>query len=104
MRTPVARVAVHFEVESLDVRPTRVRVGDVDRAADEAGLVEYLLGGERDHITPPAQVFALGDACGTPPEQIRTFLSTGGHLGLFMGSEALREHWPVLLADVRKRS
>jgi poly(3-hydroxybutyrate) depolymerase len=63
-----------------------------------------LLGGERDHITPPAQVFALEDACGTPSEQVRTSLSTGGHLGLFMGREALGDHWPALLADVRRRS
>ena len=81
----------------LEIGGTRVELDKIDMPLN-------LLGGERDHITPPAQVFALGDACGTPPEQIRTFLSTGGHLGLFMGSEALREHWPVLLADVRKRS
>jgi poly(3-hydroxyalkanoate) synthetase len=74
-----------------------VEVGRIDMPLN-------LLGGERDHITPPAQVFALGDACSTPPEQIRTFLSPGGHLGLFMGREALREHWPRLLADVHRRS
>jgi hypothetical protein len=28
----------------------------------------------------------------------------GGHLGLFMGSEALREHWPPLMANVAARS
>jgi hypothetical protein len=28
----------------------------------------------------------------------------GGHLGLFMGREALRDHWPALLAAVRANS
>jgi hypothetical protein len=49
-------------------------------------------------------VFALADACGTPADEVRTSLSTGGHLGLFMGREALRDHWPALLAGVRRRS
>jgi len=30
--------------------------------------------------------------------------TAGGHLGLFMGHESLREHWPPLLAAVRERS
>jgi poly(3-hydroxybutyrate) depolymerase len=64
----------------------------------------YLLGGATDHITPPAQVFALADHAATPAEQVTRRVSSGGHLGLFMGSEALREHWPALLADVYARS
>ena len=34
----------------------------------------------------------------------RSTSNSGGHLGLFMGSEALREHWPPILASVYKRS
>ena len=30
----------------------------------------------------------------TPAEQVTRHVTTGGHLGLFMGHEALREHWP----------
>jgi hypothetical protein len=30
--------------------------------------------------------------------------SAGGHLGLFMGHEALRNHWPRLLSAVLERS
>jgi poly(3-hydroxyalkanoate) synthetase len=63
-----------------------------------------LLGGERDHITPPEQVFALEELCSTPAEQVHKHLTAGGHLGLFMGREALREYWPALLADVRRHS
>lgn len=63
-----------------------------------------LLAGATDHITPPDQVFALGDAVATPPEAVTRRLTTGGHLGLFMGREALREHWPPIMADVARRS
>ena len=31
-------------------------------------------------------------------------MNSGGHLGLFMGSEALREQWPPMLAAVYARS
>jgi poly(3-hydroxyalkanoate) synthetase len=63
-----------------------------------------LLAGERDHITPPAQVFAAAEYVGTPAEDVVTRVAPGGHLGLFMGSQALREHWPPLLANVAARS
>jgi hypothetical protein len=28
----------------------------------------------------------------------------GGHLGLFMGAEALRDHWPVVMAAALEHS
>jgi hypothetical protein len=31
-------------------------------------------------------------------------VTSGGHLGLFMGSEALRDHWPEILTGVAERS
>jgi poly(3-hydroxybutyrate) depolymerase len=63
-----------------------------------------LLAGATDHITPPDQVFALADHASTPPEEILRDTTAGGHLGLFMGREALRDHWPPLLAAVLARS
>lgn len=60
----------------------------------------YLLAGAVDHITPPAQVFAMEAAVSTPKRQILKRSSSGGHLGLFMGREALRDHWPPLMAKV----
>ena len=74
----------------------------VDLAAIDAPL--FLLGGAADHITPPDQVFALADHASTPPEQVVRRSTTGGHLGLFMGHEALSEHWPPLLAGVHAHS
>jgi poly(3-hydroxybutyrate) depolymerase len=64
----------------------------------------FLLGGARDHITPPAQVFAAADHVSTPSADIEKHVNSGGHLGLFMGSDALREHWPPILAAVFARS
>ena len=63
-----------------------------------------LLAGATDHITPPAQVFALAAAASTPDEEIIRDVTSGGHLGLFMGHESLREHWPPLLAAVHSHS
>jgi poly(3-hydroxyalkanoate) synthetase len=63
-----------------------------------------LIGGAKDHITPPDQVYALADAVSTPPELVRRRLSDGGHLGLFMSHEALRRHWPPILRHVYEHS
>ena len=63
-----------------------------------------MLAGAADHITPPAQVFALADHVSTPPGDMLARTTTGGHLGLFMGTEALREHWPVVMAKVLEHS
>jgi poly(3-hydroxybutyrate) depolymerase len=59
-----------------------------------------LLAGAEDHITPPAQVFAMEAAASSRRVIRRT--SSGGHLGLFMGREALRDQWPRLLSDVAR--
>ncbi|WP_328327644.1 alpha/beta fold hydrolase [Kribbella sp. NBC_00382] len=64
----------------------------------------YLLAGATDHITPPPQVFALADYVGTGPADIHRRQTTGGHLGLFMGHQALREHWRPLFAELAARS
>jgi polyhydroxyalkanoate depolymerase len=54
----------------------------------------YLLGGEADDITTPEQVFAAAQLIGTPPPQIAQQLVPGGHIGLFMGSQTLKNAWP----------
>jgi poly(3-hydroxybutyrate) depolymerase len=63
-----------------------------------------LLAGATDHITPPDQVFALADAVATAPELVTRRTTSGGHLGLFMGTEALRDHWPAVMASVLEHS
>ncbi|MGB0095955.1 MAG: alpha/beta fold hydrolase [Solirubrobacteraceae bacterium] len=80
----------------------RIRGRRVDLANISMPL--YLLAGATDHITPPDQVFAISELASTPPELVRRHVTTGGHLGLFMGHEALREHWPPVLAEVLRHS
>jgi poly(3-hydroxyalkanoate) synthetase len=76
------------------------------RRADLANITcpLFLLAGSADHITPPAQLFAAADAVGTPREHITMRTAQGGHLGLFMGRDALREDWPVLMESVYAHS
>lgn len=80
-----------------------LRVGDrvVDLAQITCPL--YLLAGATDHITPPPQVFALADHAGTDPSEVSTSQTTGGHLGLFMGREALQGHWSPLFEQLAAR-
>ncbi len=78
---------------SVTVRGRKVDLSRIDMPLE-------LMGGATDHITPPDQVFALATHASTREEQVTRHVSTGGHLGLFMGHEALREHWPRMLAKV----
>ncbi len=82
----------------------RLEIGGTEIDLRRIEVPLNLLAGLRDHITPPPQVWALEDAAATPPELVHRHVSKGGHLGLFMGREALRERWPVLLADVLRHS
>jgi poly(3-hydroxyalkanoate) synthetase len=78
---------------SLKVRGQKVDLSRIDMPLE-------LMGGTTDHITPPDQVFALATHASTPAEKVTQHVSSGGHLGLFMGHEALREHWPRMLTKV----
>ena len=49
-------------------------------------------------------MFALADHVATPPADMLARTTTGGHLGLFMGNEALREHWPLVMAAALEHS
>jgi poly(3-hydroxybutyrate) depolymerase len=60
----------------------------------------FLLAGSGDHITPPAQVFALADFASTPADQVTRLTTGGGHLGLFMGHDALDNYWSVVFGEL----
>jgi polyhydroxyalkanoate depolymerase len=62
----------------------------------------FLLAGEQDDITPPAQVFNAEALLGTPRRAIRKKLVTGGHIGLFMGARTLRDDWPAIGRWIRE--
>ena len=81
----------------LEVGGERVDLGRIECPLN-------LLAGAADHITPADQVFALADYASTPADDVMRDTTAGGHLGLFMGHEALHRHWPPLLAAVRARS
>ena len=82
---------------SLEVRGRRVKLANLDMPLN-------LLAGATDHITPPDQVFAIAALASTPPGLVVRDVTPGGHLGLFMGHLALREHWPPLLTEVLRHS
>jgi poly(3-hydroxybutyrate) depolymerase len=82
---------------SLTVRNRRVDLARLNMPLN-------LLAGATDHITPPDQVFAIADYASTPADRVLRDVVPGGHLGLFMGHVALREHWPPLLAEVLRHS
>ncbi len=86
-------------------RDNKLISGELEISGREVDLSQLrmplkLLAGATDHITPPPQVFAAADVMKTPKRDIAMRTTTGGHLGLFMGREALRDHWPPILADV----
>lgn len=54
----------------------------------------YLLAAAQDELVAPAQLMALQDHVGVPPEQIVTAIAPCRHLGLFMGTDTLKQYWP----------
>jgi poly(3-hydroxybutyrate) depolymerase len=64
----------------------------------------YLLAGKDDGITPWEQVFNAEGYLGTPKDQIVKTLAPGGHIGLFMGHQALAEDWPKIGAWIAAKS
>ena len=56
----------------------------------------YLLAGANDDITTPEQVLDAEKYLGTPKSRIVKKIVPGGHIGLFMGANTLKEHWPTI--------
>jgi len=63
----------------------------------------YLLAGATDDITPADQVFNAVNFFGTPPDKIVKELTEGGHIGLFMGSKALKDNWPKIASWLKEQ-
>ncbi|KCZ73057.1 poly(3-hydroxyalkanoate) synthetase [Candidatus Methanoperedens nitroreducens] len=64
----------------------------------------YLLGGERDDITPKEQVFNAEKHLGTDKSEIVKDTANGGHIGLFMGLKPLGENWPKIVKWIKAHS
>jgi len=56
----------------------------------------YMLAGEADDITPPAQVFNAEQYLGSSYNKMVKKLVPGGHIGLFMGHKTLHDTWPEI--------
>jgi poly(3-hydroxyalkanoate) synthetase len=59
-----------------------------------------LVVGTKDHITPREQLFALRDHARS--DRVLPVELPAGHIGTFMGTEALRDHWPGILRWLRE--
>ncbi len=57
----------------------------------------YLLAGASDDITTPEQVLDAAKYIGTPKNRIVQETVPGGHIGLFMGANTLKERWPEIV-------
>jgi poly(3-hydroxyalkanoate) synthetase len=64
----------------------------------------YLLAGASDDITTPEQVLDAAKYLGTPADRIVQKTVPGGHIGLFMGSNTLKEHWPPIARWIAAQS
>ena len=53
----------------------------------------YLLAGSADDIAPKDQVFNVAGLLGTPANRVIKDLASSGHMGLFIGTRAIRENW-----------
>jgi poly(3-hydroxyalkanoate) synthetase len=60
-----------------------------------------LVVGDRDHITPPPQIWAAQRFMSST--EVLRVETPGGHIGAFMGSEELREHWPKIIGWLQAR-
>ena len=54
----------------------------------------YMLAGKADDITTYEQVYAAEHLVGTDPGKMVKQTVPGGHIGLFMGSNTLKDTWP----------
>ncbi|MBU6474573.1 MAG: alpha/beta fold hydrolase [Alphaproteobacteria bacterium] len=63
----------------------------------------YLLAGEKDDITPKEQVFGAAKYFGTPKAHVVEECAAGGHIGLFMGSNALAHNWTKIAAWLKRQ-
>ena len=66
--------------------------------------LNLLAGAHRPHHAARPGLRRWPTQVSTPARDVVKRVTSGGHLGLFMGREALREHWPPILAGVLERS
>lgn len=72
----------------------------LDRVVDLKTITQplVLIGGLNDDITPPAQVMAMKDYVSS--KAIDEILVPAGHIGVFMGSDIIKNYWPGILKNI----
>lgn len=55
-----------------------------------------IMAGQKDHITPPAQAFALKDHIGTASQDIVEVMTEGAHIGTLAGNQSLGGNWTAV--------
>jgi poly(3-hydroxybutyrate) depolymerase len=64
-----------------------------------------MLAGEKDDITLVPQLFNMSSYVSTSPENIfQTVVKDAGHISVFMGKSALKDHWPAALRFVLEKA
>ncbi|MDI6737206.1 MAG: alpha/beta fold hydrolase [Nanoarchaeota archaeon] len=58
----------------------------------------YLIGGEKDDITLPEQVFAAEKYVSS--KDITKLTVPAGHIGVFMGTKIVRDYWPGIFSSL----
>ncbi|NPV93211.1 MAG: alpha/beta fold hydrolase [Firmicutes bacterium] len=93
-----------FFLEAIDkifkrngmVNPGTIKINGTSVNLNNIDCPLILVGGEKDHITPPAQVFAMRNHVSTDPQHVVEIMSKGGHIGTLMGVESLRNQWTII--------
>jgi poly(3-hydroxybutyrate) depolymerase len=91
--------AYYLQVVEWLFKENRLAKGDFIALGKTVSLKDitipvYMLAGDADDITPPAQVFQAEKYLGTAKKDMVIKLATGGHIGLFMGHKNLQDVWP----------
>ena len=87
--------------ENRLARGTFVGLGKTLSLADIKCPVTLLAGAD-DDITTPEQVLDADKYLGTPAADIVKVTAPGGHIGLFMGANALDKYWPPIARWLRE--
>lgn len=81
---------------NLLMAPDAIRLNGRGVDLREINCPVILMAGEKDHITPAPQLFALRNIISTRPDNIIEIHTKGGHIGTLMGNEALRDNWTTV--------
>jgi pimeloyl-ACP methyl ester carboxylesterase len=86
-------IKIHGEKENRFAKGEFIGLG---RKLDLRNITcpSYLLAGADDDITTPEQILAAAKHIGTANDCFVQETVPCGHIGLFMGANTLRDHWP----------